>query len=329
MILASIRSARANLALDGELVVVHPNHSVVATLPPQEWGALLTALDRWQECEAKLRQIDAQLRAGTWSSTKPASQVTFLAPLPRTHALLDGSAFVEHVKLVRKARGAELPEDLLTIPLMYQGASDNLLSAHDDIPLIDPAHGMDFESEVAVITDEVPMGTKVTQAACHIKLLLLMNDVSLRELIPRELGTGFGFFHGKPPSSFSPFALTPDELGEAWRDGKVRLPLETELNGHPFGTPNAGEMHFSFFQLIEHAAKTRPLSAGTIIGSGTVSNEDATVGSSCLVEQRMREKIATGAIKTQYLKDGDRIVIRMRKDGQDLFGTIDQRVRQV
>jgi fumarylacetoacetate (FAA) hydrolase len=212
---------------------------------------------------------------------------------------------------------------------MYQGASDNLLSAHDDIPLIDPAHGMDFESEVAVITDGVPMGTKASQAASHIKLVVLMNDVSLRELIPRELGTGFGFFHGKPPSSFSPFALTPDELGDAWRDGKVRLPLETELNGHLFGAPNACEMYFSFFQLIEHAAKTRPLSAGTIIGSGTVSNEDATVGSSCLVEQRMREKIATGAIETQYLKDGDRIVIRMRKDGRDLFGTIDQRVRKV
>jgi len=328
MILASIRSTRRELAFDGELVVVHPSRKSVALLPQREWGSLLEALSCWGEREQGLRDIDAQVRAGTWKEMRPAAEVSFLAPLPRTWAFLDGSAFIEHVKLVRKARGADLPEDLLTIPLMYQGASDNLLAPTGDIPLVDPAHGMDFESEVAVITDGVPMGTTAAHAAPHVKLIVLVNDISLRELIPRELGTGFGFFHGKPPSSLAPFAVTPDELGSAWHDGRVHLPLETLLNGARFGAPDAGQMHFSFFQLIEHAAKTRPLSPGTIIGSGTVSNEDASAGASCLVEQRMREKIATGAIKTQYLRDGDRVSIRMMRDGVSIFGTIEQRVRQ-
>ena len=212
MILASVRSSRPGLEIDGELVVVHPDHSKVALLPSGEFSSLLAALGAWSAAEPTLRAADAQLRAGTWTATKPAADCFFLAPLPRTFALLDGSAYIEHIRLVRKARGAELPEDLFTIPLMYQGASDNLLAATDDIPLIDPGHGMDFESEVAVITDFVPMGTVSSKAEKHIKLLVLMNDVSLRELIPRELGTGFGFFHGKPPSSFAPFALTPDEL---------------------------------------------------------------------------------------------------------------------
>lgn len=328
MILASIRTNRPEAALDGELVVVHPDHSQIAILRDGERSSLLQALGQWDLWEPRLRKIDQQLRAGTWPTTKPAGEVLFLAPLPRTYALLDGSAYIEHIKLVRKARGADLPEDLFTIPLMYQGASDNLLGPTDDIPLVDQSHGMDFESEVAVITDSVPMGTEASAAEQHIKLVILMNDVSLRELIPRELATGFGFFHGKPPSSFAPFALTPDELGASWREGRVHLPLETRLNGELFGHPDAGAMHFSFPQLIDHAAKTRPLSAGTIIGSGTVSNENPSVGASCLVEQRMREKISSGVIKTQYLKDGDRIQIQMALHGRDLFGRIDQRVRQ-
>jgi len=329
MILASIKSGRSGLSLDGELVLVHPDHSRVALLPAGDWSSLLMALQDWRSAEPALREIDAKLRQGSWAQTKGATEVVFLAPLPRTWALLDGSAYVEHIKLVRKARGAELPEDLLTIPLMYQGASDNLLAPTADIPLQDPGFGMDFESEVAVITDGVPMGTGSSDAARHIKLITLMNDVSLRELIPRELATGFGFFHGKPPSSFAPFALTPDELGDSWRDGRLHLPIETTLNGSLFGRPNCGEMHFSFLQLIEHAARTRPLSAGTIIGSGTVSNEDSSVGASCLVEQRMREKISCGSVSTKYLKDGDHVTICVRKGNCSLFGSIDQTVRQV
>jgi len=329
MILASIHSNRNELAQDGELVVVHPDHSKMALLPAGEFSSLSAALDTWSKTEPRLKAVDAQLRAGAWTSTKPASDCSFLAPLPRTFALLDGSAYIEHIRLVRKARGAELPEGLFTTPLMYQGASDNLLAATDDIPLIDPAHGLDFESEIAVITDFVPMGTTSADAERHIKLVILMNDISLRELIPRELATGFGFFHGKPPSAFSPFALTLDELGAAWHDARVHLPLETHLNGTLFGNPEAGAMHFSFCQLIEHACKTRPLSAGTIIGSGTVSNEDPGRGSSCLVEQRMREKITTGSIKTRYLQDGDQVRICLKHEGRDLFGAIDQHVRLV
>jgi len=328
MIVASIRSTRPGLERDGELVIVHPDHSKVALLPQDEFSSLLHAFDTWAKSETRLREIDAAFRGGAYSSSRACSEVSFLAPLPRTWALLDGSAYVEHIKLVRMARGAALPEDLYTIPLMYQGASDNLLGPTDDVPLSSEAHGMDFESEVVIITDDVPLGTLAKDAPRHVRLITLMNDISLRELIPRELATSFGFFHGKPPSSFAPFAVTPDELGDSWREGRVHLPLETYLNDVRFGHPNAGEMFFSFFQLIEHAAKTRPLSAATIIGSGTVSNENPSVGASCLAEQRMREKITSGSIKTPYLSAGDKVSIRMLKDGRSIFGTIDQRIRR-
>jgi fumarylacetoacetate (FAA) hydrolase len=335
MILASIHSPSSR---DGLLAVVSPDRSSLA-LPTAahtladgsslSGASLLATLDRWDDALPVLQRLDADLRSGKATDTRPASTVIFLAPLPRTWAFLDGSAFIQHVLLVRKARNAEPPEDLYSVPLMYQGASDNLLSATDDIPLRDVADGMDFESEVGVILGAVPMGTKATDAAPYIKLLTMMNDVSLRELIPREVGTGFGFIHGKPPSSFAPFVVTPDELGDAWSNGRVHLPLETRLNGKVFGNPNAGEMHFSFFDLVEHAAKTRPLSAGTILGSGTVSNKDESVGSSCLAEQRMLEKIKTGTISTRYLHDGDRVQITMQRNGVDIFGVIDQRVQQV
>ena len=328
MIVASIGSSTSDEDRDGTLVLVHPNRTSLAVLPRAQFSSLRAALDTWDISEPRLRVIDAELRSGKWSDTRPTTDVKFLAPLPRTWALLDGSAFVQHVLLVRKARGAEPPGDLYTVPLMYQGASDNLLSPTDDIPLIDPAFGMDFESEVAVITDYVPMGTVASEASKHVKLLLLMNDISLRELIPRELATGFGFFQSKPPSSFSPFAVTPDDLDDDWREGRLHLPLQTVLNGTVFGQPNAGEMHFSFFDLIAHAAKTRPLSAGTIIGSGTVSNSDDSVGSSCLVEQRMLEKIRSGSISTPYLVDGDSVQISIFKEGRNIFGSIDQKVRR-
>jgi len=329
MIVASVRSTRPSLALDGELVLVHPNRSIVARLPEKSFSSLRDALDTWSATAPHLREIDASLRNGTWVNTTSISDVSFMAPLPRTWAFLDGSAFIQHVILVRKARGAELPEDLYTVPLMYQGASDNLLGPREDIPLRAATDGMDFESEVAVITTSIPMGTKASHAGEHIALVLLCNDISLRELIPRELATGFGFFHGKPPSTFSPFAVTPDELGESWRDGRRHLPVTTTLNGELFGSPDAGEMHFSFHDLIEHAAATRPLSAGTIIGSGTVSNKDESVGSSCLAERRMLEKIHSGSISTGYLQHGDRVTISVSHNGIDLIGSIDQTVKQV
>ena len=329
MILASIKSSLLELARDGELVLVHPDRNHVAILPKSKFSSLRTALDNWSVVSAELRDIDSELRDGKWKDSASISDVSFMAPLPRTWSFLDGSAFVQHVRLVRRARGAEPPEDLLTVPLMYQGTSDNLLGPHDDITLRAASDGMDFESEVAIVTDYVPMGTKANDANKHIALVTLLNDISLRELIPREMTTGFGFLHGKPPSTFAPFALTPDELGGDWRGGRLHLPVQTTLNGHVFGSPNAGEMHFSFPQLIEHAATTRPLSAGTIIGSGTVSNEDEAVGSSCIVERRMLEKIKTGAISTKYLQNGDEITISVTRDNVDLFGSISQRVREV
>jgi fumarylacetoacetate (FAA) hydrolase len=329
MIVASVRSTDPSLAIDGELVLVHPDRTTVARLPREHFSSLRNVLDSWESSVPRLQEIDTALRRGTWRATCSTAEMSFLAPLPRTWAFLDGSAFVQHVILVRKARGVELPEDLYTVPLMYQGASDNLLSPTDPIPLRRETDGMDFESEVAVITGEVPMGCAADDASNSIRLIMLCNDVSLRELIPRELATGFGFFHGKPPSSFSPFALTPDELGNVWREGRLHLPVTTTLNGAVFGNPNAGEMHFSFPQLIEYAATTRPLSAGTIVGSGTVSNRDQTVGSSCLAERRMLEKIQTGTITTPFLKDGDCVSIAVFHEGVNLFGTIEQRVQQV
>lgn len=328
MIVATIPSRRSPSSIDGEVVVVSNDHSLVALLPAHESISLLSALDSWRTVEPRLRGIAELLEEGRWTETLSSNQVAFKAPLPRTWSLLDGSAFIQHVVLVRKARGAEPPADLFTTPLMYQGISDNLLGPTDDIPLLDLAYGMDFESEIAVITDFVPQGTKASDAEKHIKLVLLMNDVTLRDLIPRELGTGFGFFHSKPASSFSPYAVTLDELKGAWRGGRLHLPLITRLNGKLFGSPNAGEMQFSFFDLIEHAAKTRHLSAGTIIGSGTVSNESSSVGSSCLVEQRMREILEKGAPCTPYLKDGDTVEIVMLDQGRDIFGAITQRVRK-
>jgi fumarylacetoacetate (FAA) hydrolase len=259
--------------------------------------------------------------------TFPTDENDFHSPLPRAFQWADGSAFVQHVKLVRKARGAVPPEDLLTVPLMYQGGSDGFLAPREDIPLRDTQHGMDFEGEVAVITDFVPMGVTAEKALDRILLVMLCNDVSLRGLIPEELARGFGFFQSKPASAFSPFALTPDELGPAWREGRVHLPLLTEYNGKAFGKPNAGEMHFHFGQLIAHAARTRDLAAGTIIGSGTVSNEDPTRGGSCLAEKRMLEKINDGKITTPFMNFGDTVKIEMRDTrGNNLFGSIFQKI---
>ena len=216
---------------DGRLLVVHPGHTRAAVVPASEIPNLLSAVEDWPAAEPRLREIDAELRAGSWPEVVDLERCKLMAPLPRSYAWLDGSAFISHVILVRKARGAEPPEDLRTVPLMYQGISDFLLGPQDDIPLIDEAHGMDFEAEVGVILDEVPPGTPAAAAGRRILLLTLMNDVSLRNLIPRELKAGFGFFHGKPSSSFAPFAVTPDEAGEAWRDGRLHLDMLSAYTG--------------------------------------------------------------------------------------------------
>lgn len=311
-------------AKDGRLVVVSDDLS--QGVISEKYPTLLEAIQNWKIAAPELEALSNNISKS--SDAFSLSGKRFMAPLPRTFSWLDGSAFIQHVILVRKARGAEPPEDLFTVPLMYQGVSDPLLGPNDNIEVASEEYGIDFEGEVAVVVDDVPMGTSAKDAKSHIKLLLLMNDVSLRNLIPRELATGFGFFHGKPSSSFAPCAVTPESLGEYWNNGKLHLPLESYLNGEKFGSPNASEMHFSFYELIAHAAKTRALTAGTIIGSGTVSNQDESVGSSCLAERRMLEQINTGSPKTPFMKFGDTIEMDIKKGGKSIFGRISQKVVQ-
>lgn len=312
---------------DGALVVVSRDLSRAVRVP-QLAATLQAALDEWAELAPKLTAVYQQLNDGACADAFPFDETACLSPLPRAYQWADGSAYVNHVELVRKARGAEMPASFWHDPLMYQGGSDSLLPPRGSIPMGSEEWGIDFESEIAVITDDVPMGTSPQAAAGHIKLLMLVNDVSLRNLIPGELAKGFGFFQSKPSSSFSPLAITPDELGDDWRDGKVHLPLETHLNGALFGAPDAGvDMTFNFYELIAHAAKTRPLGAGCIIGSGTVSNYDRSRGSSCLAELRMLEIIESGQATTPFLRFGDTVSIAMQdRNGMSLFGTILQRV---
>lgn len=249
------------------------------------------------------------------------------APLPRATEWIDGSAYVNHILLVRKARGAEPPKDIYTDPLIYQGGSGVFLGPQDPIPLADESWGCDFESEVCVVLGDVEQGISRENAAKAIKLVMLVNDVTLRNLVPNELAKGFGFFQSKPATAFSPFALTPDELGDSFQEGRLSLPVLTRLNGKLAGDPNAGpEMHFSFIDLIVHIAKTRAYSAGTILGSGTVSNEDPARGVSCLAEKRTRETLESGAPVTPFLKFGDSVEIECIKEGRNLFGTISQKV---
>jgi len=312
---------------DGSLVVV--NHDLTRATPvPDIAPTLQDALDAWAGVEPQLLRVYQALNAGEYESI-PFDPCRAAAPLPRAYQWLDGSAYLSHVERVRKARGAELPKTLLDDPLMYQGASDVMLGACDPIEAANEDWGIDFEAEVGVITDDVEYGVSIDKAASHIKLVLLINDVSLRHLIPGELAKGFGFLHGKPASAFSPVAVTPDELGPAWQDSKLHLPLTVHWNGHLFGQANAGtDMQFNFTRLIAHAAKSRKLTAGTIIGSGTVSNYDATVGYSCIVEKRVIEIIETGAAATEFMRFGDRVRIEMRDpQGKSIFGAIEQEVR--
>lgn len=321
MKLASINQGR-----DGQLIVVD-NQMQRYVSATEIAPTLQAALDNWDNCKQPLAALYLQLENGEIDSQAFNSEIC-ASPLPRAFQWADGSAYVNHVELVRKARNAEMPSSFWTDPLMYQGGSDSFLGPREDIAVADEAWGIDFEAEVAVIVDDVPMGISSSEAAKYIQLVMLVNDVSLRNLIPGELAKGFGFFHAKPSSAFSPVAVTPDVLGSAWDGAKLNLPLRAILNGDLVGEPNAGvDMTFDFGQLIAHAAKTRPLCAGTIVGSGTVSNLDRSKGSCCLAEVRMLETIANGSATTEFMSFGDRIQIDMLDDnGQSIFGEIDQKV---
>ncbi|MCG9784032.1 fumarylacetoacetate hydrolase family protein [Vibrio brasiliensis] len=326
-----------NDSRDGLLVVVNKSltHCVAV---PEIAQTMQQALDDWDRVEPQLKEVYVALNSGELTNEMTFAAAQCESPLPRAYQWADGSAYVNHVELVRKARGAEMPPSFWTDPLMYQGGSDAFIGPCDDIPVVDEAWGIDFEGEVAVITGDVPMGVSAEQAADSIKLVMLVNDVSLRGLIPNELAKGFGFFQSKPSSVFSPVAVTPDELGADWDGGKVNLPLLSFYNNEPFGCPNAGvDMTFEFPQLIAHAAKSRPLSAGAIIGSGTVSNKQGTeygtsiaeggVGYSCIAEVRMIETIRDGSPSTGFMQFGDRIKMEMLDEqGNSIFGAIDQRV---
>ena len=322
MKLASLRAGR-----DGQLVVVARDLKTYVAVPHIA-PTFQAAIDDWVHTAPRLMRVYDLLNENAASGAKPFDPKDCMAPLPRAYQWADGSAYVTHVELVRKARGAEMPPSFWTDPLMYQGGSDGFIGPCDPIPAHDEAWGIDFEAEVAVITDDVPMGVDAHAAEKHIKLLMLVNDVSLRNLIPAELAKNFGFFQSKPASAFSPVAVTPDELDEAWKDGKVHLPLTVDFNGTRFGAPNAGEdMTFSFPQLIAHAAKTRSLGAGSIVGSGTVSNKDRSRGSCCIAERRTLEQLESGAAKTPFMKFGDHVRIEMLDwEGKSIFGAIDQEV---
>ena len=312
---------------DGTLIVVSRDlrHAVKADdIAP----TLQAALDDWEYCSPQLADRSDALNRSPGERSFEFDSKQCASPLPRAFQWADASAYVNHMELVRKARGAEMPKEFWKEPLMYQGGSDTFIGPCDDILIESEDWGIDLEGEVAVITGDVPMGIHAKKAGEHIRLLLLVNDVSLRNLVPGEIGKGFGFFQSKPSTAFSPVAVTPDELGNAWDGGKITLPLAIHINGEPFGKPNAGvDMTFEFPKLIAHAAKTRALSAGSIVGSGTVSNVDRSAGSACLAEKRMLETIEGGKPVTPFLKFGDRVRIEMLDaNGNSLFGAIDQQV---
>lgn len=334
MKLASLKSG----SRDGRLVVVSRDLTRM-TDAGEVAPTLQAALDDWAHCGPKLAALAESLETGALPAER-FHEHDAMSPLPRAYQWADGSAYVNHVELVRKARGAEMPDSFWTDPLMYQGGSDSFIGPRDPIRLADEAWGIDMEGEVAVIVDDVPMGASREVAAERIRLIMLVNDVSLRGLIPAELGKGFGFFQSKPSSAFSPVAVTPDELGDKWDGGKVHLPLCVDYNGKPFGRADAGvDMTFDFPTLVAHAAKTRPLSAGAIIGSGTVSNkldggpgkpvDQGGVGYSCLAEIRTVETIDTGAAKTPFMSFGDTVRIEMLDDKHhSIFGAIEQTVEK-
>lgn len=318
-----------NKTRDGQLVVVN-KELTRAVKVPEIAENMQTAIDNWVETESKLQRVYEDLNTNKLSNTFDFSSVRVLAPIPRAYHWADGSAYVTHVELVRKARNAELPESFWTDPLMYMGASDAFIGANDDIEIENEDWGIDFESEVAVITDDVPAGINSKDALNHIKLITIINDVSLRNLISNELSKQFGFYQSKPWTTFAPVVVTPDELDGSWNDGKLHLPLNSTLNGRLIGSPNAGiDMTFDFGQLVAHASKTRSLMAGTVIGSGTVANQGSPNGSSCLAEVRCLEIVNNGKATTPFMSFGDRIEVEMKdKSGKSVFGKINQVVKE-
>ncbi len=313
---------------DGRLVVV--SRDLSRAVPADGVAPTLqAALDSWSDISPLLQAVYDRLEAGESADDSfPFDTADVESPLPRAYHWVDGSAYVNHVELVRKARGAEMPESFWHEPLVYQGGSDEMLPPVGEVPVPSEEFGIDVEAETAIITDDVPMGTRAADSAGHIKLLMLVNDWSLRGLIPGELAKGFGFYQSKPATAFSPVAVTPDELGDAFRDGTFDLPLITHLNGELLGQPECGvDMTFNFLQLIEHASRTRKLGAGTIIGSGTISNYDRSRGSSCLAEKRMLETIEHGKPVTSFMRYGDTVRIEMNDArGKSIFGAIEQKV---
>ena len=323
-------ATRKNGTRDGELLVVSKDNTravVVGDLAP----TLQSLMDEWSAKAPKIEAIYADLENGNRADAFDVDPTTLHSPLPRAYAWIDGSAYINHIVLVRKARGAEPPATLETDPLVYQGGSDTFLGPRDAIPLANTDWGCDFESEIAVIMDDTPQGVKPEEVEKYVRLVMLCNDVSLRNLIPGELAKSFGFFISKPSSAFSPVAVTLDEIGDAWQNGRLHLPLLTHYNGEKYGDPDAGpEMHFSFYEIIAHVCKTRSLAAGTIVGSGTISNKDRSRGSSCLAEKRMIEKIDTGEFKTPFMNYGDTVSIEMfNANGDSIFGRIEQTVERM
>jgi fumarylacetoacetate (FAA) hydrolase len=325
MKLATLR----NSTRDGQLVVVSRDLSKAIAVP-QIAATLQAALDDWANVAPKLLAVADALQKGSATGSFAFDAERAMAPLPRAYHWVDGSAYVNHVELVRKARGAQMPDSFWIDPLVYQGGSDDFLGARDDVPVPSEEFGIDLEGEVAVLTDDVPMGTQRAEALRHIRLVTLVNDWSLRNLIPGELAKGFGFYQSKPATAFSPVAVTPDELGTAWLDAKVHLPLVVHVNGIHFGQPNAGvDMTFDFARLIEHITQTRNARAGTILGSGTISNYDRSRGSACIAERRTLEQLADGKPVTPFLQFGDRVRMEMfDAAGRSIFGAIEQRVVQ-
>ena len=322
MKLASLKSS----SRDGELIIV--SRDLRWAVKASHISAnLREAIENWDETSLQLQALTNDLNSGKCTGFKLDTKA-LASPLPRAFQWCDGSAYLHHAELVRKARNAELTPELYQEPMLYQGGSDYFLGPCDDIEVADEKYGIDLEAEVAVITDDVPVAVSPEGAKAHIKLILLVNDVSLRNLIPQELAKGFGFFVSKPPTAFSPVAVTPDELGTAWDGGKVNLAIISHVNGKLLGKPNAGvDLYFDFPRLISYAATTRPLRAGTIVGSGTVSNRDLTTGSSCIQEKRMLEKIEFGEMRTPHLKFGDTVRIEMMNEkDESVFGAIEQRV---
>ncbi len=311
---------------DGRLAVVRRDGAALADASGVA-RTLQAALDGWEACEPALRGLAEALDAGKLEGA-PLDPRALGPPLPRAYEWVDGSAYLNHVRLVRRARGAEPPPTLETDPLVYQGGSGVLLAPTDDVPLPDPALGLDLEGEVCAVLGDVPRGVRAGDAAPLVRLLCLANDLTLRNLVPGELAKGFGFFQSKPATAFSPFAATPDELGPAWRDGRVHLRLTVRWNGEVVGDLDAGpEMHFSFLDLVAHVARTRAFTAGTILGGGTVSNADRARGWSCIAERRALETIDAGVASTRFLQAGDAIELEMRDGaGWNVFGTIAQRV---